>query len=76
MRRLEVERIDEAPAGNRRLGWGRRCGLWAANHARQPRRWLRARARGLVWRLRAVPRTHGTRADPGFGFLVIPSDGC
>ena len=30
-----------------------------------PRRWPAARAAGLVWRLRAVPRTHGTRAASG-----------
>jgi len=35
-----VERIDEVPAAGlttqSRSGWGRRCGLWAANHAHQP----------------------------------------
>ena len=30
-----------------------------------PRRWPAARAAGLVWRPRAVPRTHGTREAPG-----------
>jgi hypothetical protein len=47
MRRLEVERIDEVPAATPviwripgepgiRRGWGRRCGLGAADQARQP----------------------------------------
>ena len=35
-----MERIDEVPAAGlttqSRSGWGRRCGLWAANHAHQP----------------------------------------
>src|SRR3954466_864082 len=30
-----------------------------------PHRWPKARAFGLVWRPRAVPRTHGTRAAWG-----------
>src|SRR3954471_24812904 len=30
-----------------------------------PHRWPKARAFGLVWRPRAVPRTHGTRAATG-----------
>jgi hypothetical protein len=66
MRRLEVERIDEMPA--------QQCAAWvgagdAASGPQikpaNPRRWPRARARGLVWRPRAVPRTHGTREAPG-----------
>ena len=77
MRRLEVERIDEVPAGTAGDLGGYRASpasAWvgagdAASGPQSlpanPRRWPAARAAGLVWRLRAVPRTHGTRAASG-----------
>ena len=41
-----------------------------------PRRWPAARAASLVWRLRAVPRTHGSRAALGLrpaGYYGLPA---
>ena len=76
MRRLEVERIDGVPAQAGHVGGCRACPASARVGAgdaalgpqippANPRRWPAARAAGLVWRLRAVPRTHGTRAASG-----------
>jgi len=74
MRRLEAERIDEVPAGNRRWGWGRRCGLGASNSARQPP----SMACGASRRSGVAPARRAsharTREVPGLGFLVILCD--
>jgi hypothetical protein len=56
----------DAPAGNRRPGWGRRCGLGAADLSPPTPADGRSRE-ASVWSgfPRAVPRTHGSRAAPG-----------
>ena len=61
-------------SGSGFLGWGRRCGPRAADQARPTPRWPRARARGLVRRLRVC----FARTPPGgLGSLSVPNTwGC
>ena len=83
MRRLEVERIDEGPAQAGHSGGYRAspASAWvgAGDAAFGPPGFitadpvdgLRREPPGLVWRPRAVPRTHGTREAPGPRWAVL-----
>ena len=71
MRRLEAERIDGVPAGNRRPGWGRRCGLRALRFRpptpvdglrREPPVWCGARAPCLARTAPGRPRDPARRS--------------